>query len=205
VITYCGGTSPMTRSVQIMTLWHSHFVVQIILGTLGPTCGSYSGLLPLVGGLVSVISYMLSGENVSDFFLLFIMNTVPSLSNLFMWSLGSSVCSSQNYWFSSLATIVQGSSLASNPVLSLIAWVLVAYLALLCDLIAFSKSIYPPFFFLILLTKELRFCSLICLLSPWPMKSQFSQFPTARLHSPAFLHSVHSPVRIPALRRFPAL
>src|SRR6266702_440818 len=128
----------MTRSVQIMTLWHSHFVVQIILGTLGPTCGSYSGLLPLVGGLVSVISCMLSGENISDFF---IMNTVPSSSNLFRWSLGLSACLSQNYWFSSSATVVQGLSLASKSVLSLIALVLVAYSALFCDPIAFSKSI----------------------------------------------------------------
>ncbi len=128
------------------SLWCSRFAVQIILGTLGPACGSYSGLLPLVGGLVSVISCMLSGENVSDFFLFFIMNTVPSSSNLFMWSLGSSACSSQNYWFSSSATVVQESSLASNSVLSSIAWVSVAYLALFCDPIAFSKSIYPPFF-----------------------------------------------------------
>src|SRR6266702_8437264 len=108
----------MTRSVQIMTLWHSHFVVQIILGTLGPTCGSYSGLLPLVGGLVSVISCMLSGKNVSDFF---VMNPVPSSSNLFRWSLGSLACLLQNYWFSSSVTFVQGSSLASYSVLSLMA------------------------------------------------------------------------------------
>ncbi len=145
------------------SLWCSCFVVQIILGTLGPACSSYSGLLPLVGGLVSVISCMLSGENVSDFFLLFVTNTVLSSLNLFMWSLGSSACLSQNYWFSSSAMVVQGSSLASNPVLSSIAWVLVAYLALFCDLIAFSKSIYPPFLFYLVdqspsLSLVLKFC-----------------------------------------------
>src|SRR6266702_6777719 len=96
------------------SLWRSRFAVQIILGTLGPACSSYSGLLPLVGGLVSVISCMLSGENVSDFF---ITNTVLSSLNLFRWSLGSSVCLLQNYWFSSSATVVQGSSLASKSVL----------------------------------------------------------------------------------------
>ncbi|KAH9046786.1 hypothetical protein EDB84DRAFT_1435231 [Lactarius hengduanensis] len=48
----CGCTSQDILELVSTTL-------QIILGTLGPACGSNSGLLPLIGGLVSVVVELL--------------------------------------------------------------------------------------------------------------------------------------------------
>ncbi len=56
-----------------------------------------------------------------------------------------------------------------------------------------------PLYSLVLTCPSWLIYSLIRLPSPWPMKSQFSQFPTARLHPPvlarALLHSctLHAP------------
>jgi hypothetical protein len=94
----------------------TRFVGQNILGPLGVACGENSGLLSLVGELVSVISCTVASENVSEY-LSPLTNIAPQSSNSFRWFLGSSAGLSQNYWFSSSATVVQEQSLASISVL----------------------------------------------------------------------------------------
>ena len=71
-------------------------VAQNILDPLGVACGQNSGLLTLVGELVSVNSCTAASENVSEY-LSPLTNTAPQSLTSLTWSFGSSVGSSQSY------------------------------------------------------------------------------------------------------------
>ena len=97
----------------------------------------------------------MAGENGSKYLSPF-PNTAPRSSNSLRWSLGLSARLPQNFWLSSSAMVVRGSSLNSVSLISSILWVWLRYRLSVtyssvgdsrrCSVIKFLKSIYSSCF-----------------------------------------------------------